>query len=125
MPTMSDPKRRRELKDVDVDPDEALAAEAEQDHSRDPGAEMEEEQGVPADDRTSMVGEVPEPEQPAAPADEPVAATAYGTTEWEQEHGAPLDDRLAEEEPDRSPRARRRRMPPEEQVGVHEEGEPP
>ncbi|MFW5899110.1 MAG: hypothetical protein ACOCUN_01430 [Jiangellaceae bacterium] len=122
---MSDPKRRRDLDDVDVDPDEVLAAETGQPRSRDPGAQMEEEQGVPADDRTSMVGEVPEPEQPAAPADEPVAATAYGTTAWEQEHGESLDDRLAEEEPDRPPRARRRRTPPEDEIGIHEEEEPP
>lgn len=122
---MSDPQRRRDLDDVDIDPDEALAAETEEDRSRDPGADLEEEQGVPADDRTSMVGDVPEPEQPAAPADAPAAATSYGTTEQEQSTGEPLDERLAEEEPDRPPRAQRRRTPPTDEIGVHEEEEPP
>ncbi len=121
---MSDPQRRRNLDDVDIDPDEALAAETDEGRSQDPGADME-AQGVPADDRTSMMGEVPEPEQPAVPADAPVASTAYGTTEWEQEHGERLDDRLAQEEPDRPPRAQRRNTPPADEIGIHEEEEPP
>lgn len=66
--------------------------------SRDPGAAPERE-GVPAvaDDRTPGAGDVPEPGRPSMPTDAPVAATGYGTTEWEQQHPRGIDGRAGEE----------------------------
>lgn len=96
---MTDRQWRDDLDDIDIDPDEALAAEPADDRNRDPGADLS-DAGVPADDRTTMGSEVSDPEVPAAPTDEPVGATAYGTTEREQAAGEPLEVKLAREEPD-------------------------
>jgi hypothetical protein len=48
--------------------------------------------------RTGRIADGPSPA--ALPADEPVAVNRYGTTPEEQRRGTPLDQRLAEEEPD-------------------------
>lgn len=117
---MTERRRRQRLDDVDVDPEQAWAAETEDDLNRDPGADLD-EQGVPADDRTSLGAEVPEPERPVAPTDEPVAAAEFGTTEREQVAGEPLDDKLAEERPDESPDDGRGEARPAETQGVHVE----
>jgi hypothetical protein len=45
---------------------------------------------------------VPE-EEASSPNDEPQAADDHGTTAREQRQGEPLDDRLAEEQPDMEP----------------------
>ncbi|MBD0292901.1 MAG: hypothetical protein ICV70_04925 [Jiangellaceae bacterium] len=87
-------------------------------YNRDPGASVD-DAGIPevADDRTPGSGDVPEPELPTVPTDQPVAATAYGVTASEQQQGTPLDERLAAEEPDELP-------PPDVGTGMHVE-EPP
>lgn len=96
---MTDKPRRDDLGDVDIDPDEALAVDAATEYNRDPGADLD-EQGIPADDRTAMGSEVPDPEIPAAPTDEPVGLTAHGVTEREQATGESHEQKLAREEPD-------------------------
>lgn len=96
---MTDPDRRDDLDDVDIDPDEVLAGQAEEDRTRDPGADLE-DQGVPADDRTGL-GEVPDPEPPVTPTDEPVGSVSHGTTRLEQAEGESLETKLEREEPDR------------------------
>lgn len=117
---MTEQRRRRDIDDVDIDPDEALAADTEDDHNRDPGADLEDE-GVPADDRTSMTGSAPEPERPVAPTDEPVAASEFGTTEREQVAGEPMDDKLDAERPDEPPDEVRPSERADEATGVHVE----
>lgn len=117
---MTEQKRRRDIDDFAVDPDEALAADTEDDHNRDPGADLD-EQGVPADDRTSMMGSAPEPERPVAPTDEPVAASDFGTTELEQVTGVPLEDKLSAERPDEPPDEVRHTERADEAIGVHVE----
>lgn len=106
---MTEHKRRRDTEDVDIDPG-----------NRDPGADLE-EQGIPADDRTSMVRSAPEPERPVAPTDEPVASMEYGTTELEQVAGEPLEDKLDAERPDAPPDELQRQTRPDETTGVHVE----
>lgn len=117
---MTEQRRRRHIDDVDIDPDEALAVDAEDDHNLDPGADLDEE-GIPADDRTSMMGDVPEPEQPVAPTDEPVAGSEFGTTEREQVAGERLDDKLAEQRPDEAPADEQRMTRADRTTGVHVE----
>jgi hypothetical protein len=94
-------RQRHDLDDIDIDPDEALAAEPPEDRNLDPGADLA-DAGVPADDRMARGSEVPDPEVPVAPTDEPVGSTAYGTTEREQAAGEPLEVKLDREEPDES-----------------------
>lgn len=96
---MADRRRRDDLDDIDIDPDEALAAEPAEDRNLDPGADLS-DAGVPADDRTALGSEVSDPEVPAAPTDEPVGTTAFGTTAFEQAAGEPLEIKLDREEPD-------------------------
>lgn len=115
--TMTGPRWRDDLDDVNIDPDEALDTLA-ADRTRDPGADLDAE-GVPADDRTSALGEVPDPEIPAAPTDEPVGSTAFGTTELEQATGESLDRKLAREEPDVLEVSAEDRTSPAEQAAVH------
>jgi hypothetical protein len=121
---MTDPRWRYDLDDVNIDPDEALAAESDADRNRDPGADLDAE-GVPADDRAPRVGQVPDPETPAAPTDDPVGSAAFGTTEREQVAGEPLDAKLAQEEPDRPAGPVDDRVGPAEQAAVHVEQVPP
>ncbi len=97
---MTDRDRRHDLDDIDIDPDEVRATQPEEDLTRDPGADLE-QQGVPADDRTTFGGDVPDPQPPAAPTDEPVGSIAHGTTPLEQAEGEALDTKLEREEPDR------------------------
>jgi hypothetical protein len=96
---MTDRPWRDDLDDVDIDPEEALAADAAAEGNRDPGADLD-EAGIPADDRTAMGSEVPDPEVPAAPTDVPVGSDAHGTTAREQATGESLDQKLDREEPD-------------------------
>lgn len=96
---MSDP-HRRDLEDVDIDPEVALAAEDPADRTRDSGADLD-QQGVPADDLTARGSNAPDPETPAAPTDVPVGSVAPGVTAPEQAEGESLDTNLAREEPDR------------------------
>jgi hypothetical protein len=121
---MTDPQWRDDIDDVDIDPDEAVGAETGTDRNRDPGADLDSE-GVPADDRTSAWGDVPDPEVPAAPTDDPVGSTAYGTTEMEQAAGEPLDVKLAREEPDQPASATGDRTGPAEEAAVHVVRVPP
>ncbi len=120
---MSDP-RPDDLDDVDIDPDEAIDAEDDAELTRDPGADLDTE-GVPADDRTSQFGEVPDPEVPAAPTDEPVGATAHGTTAEEQRTGESHDARLAQEQPDEPAQPAADSIGPAEEAAVHVEDVPP
>jgi hypothetical protein len=73
-------------------------------YNRDPGASPD-DAGIPevADDMTPGSGDVPEPELPTVPTDQPVAASAHGVTATEHREGSPLDERLAAEEPDELP----------------------
>ena len=119
---MTDPRWRNDLNDVDIDPNEALDTGT--DRNRDPGADLDAE-GVPADDRTSELGQVPDPEVPAAPTDEPVGSTAYGTTELEQATGESLDTKLAREEPDQLDTSTEDRTSPAEEAAIHVERVPP
>lgn len=121
---MTDPRWRDDLNDVDIDPDEAVGAESAADRNLDPGADLDAE-GIPADDRTSEFGEVPDPEVPAAPTDAPVGSTAWGTTEREQAAGEPLDAKLAQEEPDRPAMAADDTTGPAEEAAVHVQEIPP
>ena len=121
---MTDPRWRNDIDDVGIDPDEAVAAEAGTDQNRDPGADLDSE-GVPADDRTSGWGEVPDPEVPAAPTDVPVGSAEYGTTAMEQAAGEPFDVRLAREEPDEPASAPEDRTGPAEEAAVHVVQVPP
>lgn len=115
---MTDPRWRDDLDDVGIDPDEAIGAETGADRNRDPGADLDAE-GIPADDRTSEMGQVPDPETPAAPTDDPVGSARYGTTEREQVAGEPLDDKLAQEEPDQPAMAPDESTGPAEENAVH------
>ncbi|UGY94559.1 hypothetical protein [Streptomyces gobiensis] len=66
----------------------------------DPGARPEEE-GIPDLQNGSPEAErASDPQRMPVPGDEPVAADKFGTTFSEQVEGAPLDERLAEEEPE-------------------------
>lgn len=103
------------MSEPDLDPQQDGDVE-QPDQNRDPGADIESE-GVPsvADDSTPGHGQVDEPERPTAPTDVPTASTAYGTTEWEQQHPQDLGARLAEEEgEDEGVEDRRDRTQPEE-----------
>lgn len=61
-----------------------------------------EREGIPdyADDASPERGQVPDPQEPALPGDEPQAVFEHGTTVDEQLEGERLDRRLAREEPD-------------------------
>jgi hypothetical protein len=50
-----------------------------------------------------MDEEIDPEEEASSPADEPQAANDYGTTAKEQRESEPLDDRLADEQPDLEP----------------------
>ncbi|MCF6525364.1 hypothetical protein [Streptomyces sp. JJ36] len=66
----------------------------------DPGTAPEEE-GIPdLQDGTPEAQRAEDPQQMPVPGERPVAAEDFGTTFAEQVEGAPLDERLAEEEPD-------------------------
>jgi hypothetical protein len=121
---MTDPRWRDDLDDVDIDPDEAVGAETGADRNRDAGTDLDTE-GIPADDRTSGLGQVPDPEVPAAPTDEPVGSAAYGTTEWEQRTGESLDAKFAREEPDEPAVPPADSTGPAEEAAVHVERVPP
>lgn len=125
----------------ETDPDRLPVAEAEkssEEDNRDPGAGPE-DGAIPetADESTPGTGEVPEPERPVTPTDEPVAATAHGTTAREQAEGESLEDRVAAEQPDFTDAEARDERSPDEQPGdepgerpdvgpgVHVEEEPP
>lgn len=58
--------------------------------------------GIPdiADDASPERDLVVDPEQPALPAEEPIAVTDFGTTVDEQLRGESIDGRLAREEPE-------------------------
>ncbi|WP_181468118.1 hypothetical protein [Streptomyces sp. Amel2xB2] len=71
-----------------------------EDEGHDPGAEPEDE-GIPdLQDGWPEAELAEDPQRAAVPGDEPVAVESYGTTFDEQVEGEPLDERLAEEEPD-------------------------
>lgn len=114
---MTDRNWRDDLDDVDIDPNEALAAESDADRNRDPGADLD-EHGIPADDQTAMGSEVPDPEHPAVPTDEPVGSLAYGTTAAEQAEGESLDAKLAREQPEQPPAGEQSSAPPAEEAAV-------
>lgn len=116
---MTDPYRRDDLDDIDIDPDEVLATRADEDTTRDPGADMEEEQGLPADDRT-VLGDVPDPQPPAVPTDEPVGSVSHGTTRLEQAEGESMETKLQREEPDRPAGDQSRAAADEAAVHVHD-----
>lgn len=61
-----------------------------------------EREGIPdyADDASPERGQVPDPQEPALPGDQPQAVFEHGTTVDEQLEGERLDRRLAREEPD-------------------------
>ncbi|WP_247597507.1 hypothetical protein [Streptomyces sp. RKND-216] len=70
------------------------------DEPTDPGAAPEDE-GIPdLQDGTPEAQRAEDPQQMPVPGERPVAAESFGTTPAEQLEGEPLDDRLAEEEPD-------------------------
>jgi hypothetical protein len=65
------------------------------------------EDGVPATDEVPdeiLLTDDPSEGPLPPPDDGPLAADEWGTTPWEERVGAPLDRRLAEEEPDVPPR---------------------
>jgi hypothetical protein len=71
-----------------------------EDEGHDPGAEPEDE-GIPDLQDGSPEAELAaDPQRASVPGDEPVAVESYGTTFAEQVAGEPLDERLAEEEPE-------------------------
>jgi hypothetical protein len=96
------------------------------DRNRDAGADPDAE-GMPdvMDDTTPGMGDVPEPERPSVPAEEPVASTAYGTTQREQAEGEWLDAKLAKEEPEEWAAEDERAGLPAEEAAVRVEQEPP
>lgn len=112
-------------------PDWLGAAESDmssEENNIDAGAALEDE-GVPevADESTPGSGDVPEPERPIAPTDEPTASTAYGTTAREQAEHEPLDERLEAEEPEspeQQPSEDRTERPDVGGPGIHVEDEP-
>ncbi|MEE1927033.1 hypothetical protein V1J52_02360 [Streptomyces sp. TRM 70351] len=68
--------------------------------SNDPGRNPEEE-GIPdLQDGTPEAQQAEDPQQMPVPGERPVAADQFGTTFNEQREGEPLDERLAQEEPD-------------------------
>lgn len=70
------------------------------DERTDPAAAPEEE-GIPdLQDGTPQAQRAEDPQRMPVPGERPVAAESFGTTHAEQVEGEPLDDRLAEEEPD-------------------------
>jgi hypothetical protein len=58
----------------------------------------DDDSGANDEANTGRIADGPSPAP--LPVDEPVAVGRYGTTAEEQRHGTPLDQRLAEEEPD-------------------------
>jgi hypothetical protein len=86
-----------------------------EDEGHDPGAQPEDE-GIPDLADGSPEAELAnDPQREPVPGDEPVAVESYGTTFSEQVAGEPLEDRLAEEEPDVGDEAAE--GPGEEQAG--------
>jgi hypothetical protein len=66
----------------------------------DPGAEPEEE-GIPdLQDGTPEAQRANDPQRMPVPGEEPAAAESWGTTFSEQVEGEPLEEKLAEEEPE-------------------------
>ncbi|CAN5665417.1 DUF5709 domain-containing protein [soil metagenome] len=59
-------------------------------------------EGIPdtADDASPERDRLVDPEEPALPAEDPVAVTDFGTTADEQLHGESIDGKLAREEPE-------------------------
>jgi hypothetical protein len=73
------------------------------DERTDPAAAPEDE-GIPdLQDGTPEAQQAVDPQRMPVPGERPVAAESFGTTHAEQVEGEPLEDRLAEEEPDAGP----------------------